>query len=310
METTEILNSLKSKRFSWISSFKDVEFDTFQKSRDARIFIPSNPRELEYITLLHIKEILTSIWITKTETASRIRMRIEAVLDYAAVIENTDRRNPARWKGNLDKLFPAPRKIAKRVNFASAPNVEVPRIMAELRKKNSLSAYCLRFTILTAARSMEARSAFWREIDLENKVWKIPASRMKAEREYAVPLCDEAIEILKKMREFQPENAELVFQGERGGVLSDVTINKTLRSIASGYTVHGFRSSFRVWGAEMTSIPSAALELALALVNTNKTESAYQRSDLFERRRELMTSWGIFCCGGSNVYQINKQKTA
>src|SRR5690348_8698018 len=119
---------------------------------------------------------------------------------------------------------------------------------------------------------MEARSAFWREIDLVNKVWKIPASRMKAEREHAVPLCDEVIEILQKIRELQPKNAELVFQGERAGILSDVTINKTLRAIAAGYTVHGFRSSFRIWGAEMTSIPSAALELALAHVNKNKTE--------------------------------------
>jgi integrase len=158
--------------------------------------------------------------------------------------------------------------------------------------------------------ALEARSAFWHEIDFENKVWKIPASRMKAERDHVVPLCDEAIEILEKMRELQPLTAELVFQGERGGLISDVTINKTLHAIAPNCTVHGFRSSFRIWGAETTSTPSAVLELALAHVNQNKTEAAYQRSDLFERRRVLMDAWGVYCCSGSNVYQINKQKTA
>lgn len=233
-------------------------------------------------------------------------MRMEAVLDYAAVIENSDRRNPARWKGTLDKLFPAPRKIAKRIHFASAPYTDVPHIMFKLREKNTLSAYCLRFIILTAARSMEARSAFWREVDFENKVWRIPAARMKAEREHAVPLCDEAIEILKKMRELQSSTAELVFQGERGGLLSDVSINKTLHGITSNCTVHGFRSSFRIWGAEMTSTPSAVLELALAHVNQNKTEAAYQRSDLFERRRGLMDAWASFCMSKSNIVFLKK----
>ncbi len=234
-------------------------------------------------------------------------MRMEAVLDYAAVIENSDRRNPARWKGTLDKLFPAPRKVTKKVHFASAPYTDVPRIMSELRNKNSLAAYCLRFTILTAARSMEARAAFWNEIDLKNKVWKIPAARMKAGREHVVPLCDEAVDILVRMRELQSEKTQLVFQGERGGVLSDVTINKTLHSIASNCTVHGFRSSFRIWGAEMTSTPSAVLELALAHVNQNKTEAAYQRSDLFERRRVLMDAWGLFCKKDSKVVYLHRE---
>lgn len=262
------------------------------------------------ITLVDIKDILTPLWSTKTETASRIRMRVEAVLDYAAVIENNERRNPARWKGTLDKLFPAPRKIAKRIHFASAPYPDVPRIMSELRIKNTLGAYCLRFIILTAARSMEARSAFWREIDFENKVWRIPAARMKAEREHAVPLCSEAVEILQKMREFQSPVAELVFQGERGGLLSDVSINKILHATASNCTVHGFRSSFRIWGAEMTSTPSTVLELALAHVNQNKTEAAYQRSDLFERRRVLMEAWGIYCSSEGKIINFQKERIA
>lgn len=298
---------IESKRPSWRNA---KHAQQWQNTLAQYVYPSIGHKRPDDITLMDIKNILTPLWSTKTETASRVRMRMEAVLDYAAVIENSDRRNPARWKGTLDKLFPAPRKIAKRVHFPSAPYAEVPQIMLELRKLNSLGAYCLRFIILTAARSMEARSAFWREIDFENKVWRIPAIRMKAEREHEVPLCDEVIGILQIMRELQPPNTELVFQGERGGLISGVTINKTLHAIASNCTVHGFRSSFRIWGAETTSTPSAVLELALAHVNQNKTEAAYQRSDLFERRRVLMDAWGVYCCSGSNIYQINKQKTA
>jgi integrase len=247
------------------------------------------------ITLSDIKNILAPIWTTKTETASRVRMRIEAVLDYAAVHDNSDRRNPARWKGNLDKLLPAPHKIRKRVHFAAAPYNDVPRIMSILRKKNSLSAYCLRFIILTAARSGEARGAMWNEIDLETKTWSIPAIRMKADRDHIVPLCDEAVNILKTMQRWNVNSAHRVFQSERGGLLSDVAINKTLHAIVSNVTVHGFRSSFRVWGAETTSISSTVLELALAHVNKNRVEAAYQRSDLFNQRRQLMKFWSQYC---------------
>lgn len=301
------LNLIESKRPSWRNA---KHAQQWQNTLQQYVYPKIGNKFPADITLLHVKEILTPIWITKTETASRIRMRIEAVLDYAAVIENSDRRNPARWKGNLDKLFPAPRKVAKKVHFASAPYTDVPNIMSELRNKTSLSAYCLRFTILTAARSMEARAAFWSEIDLKNKIWKIPAARMKADREHVVPLCDEAVDILLKMRELQSDKTELVFQGERGGVLSDVTINKTLHAIASNCTVHGFRSSFRIWGAEMTSTSSAVLELALAHVNNNKTEAAYQRSDLFERRQKLMEAWGVFCSGKNNLLILEKELVA
>ena len=149
------------------------------------------------ITLADVKAILLPLWATKTETATRLRQRIEAVLDYAAVHEGSDRRNPARWKGNLDKVLPPARKVTKRIHHPAATYAEVPRIMAALRDKDLLSAYCLRFTILTAARSGEARGALWSEIDLEKQIWTIPGSRMKAEREHRIPLCDEAIAILE-----------------------------------------------------------------------------------------------------------------
>jgi len=178
--------------------------------------------------------------------------------------------------------------------------------MAALRKKDYLSAYCLRFIILTATRSGEARGALWNEINLNKKVWVIPDNRMKAEREHRVPLCDESIKILTKMQQWRIEDAERVFQGTRGGLLSDVTVNNTLHAIAPKVTVHGFRSSFREWGAETTSFPSAVLELALAHVNKDKVEEAYQRSDLFERRIELMSAWGKYCANSGKIVQLTK----
>ena len=246
------------------------------------------------ISLADVKSVLLPMWTTTTETAVRLRGRIESVLDYAAVHEDADRRNPARWRGNLDKVLPPSKKIAKVKHHPAADYIDVPKIMDALRTKDSLSAYNLRFTILTAARSGESRGALWSEIDIPNKVWTIPAKRMKAEREHKVPLCDEAIELLELMKKWNLGNSEFVFSS-RKNFISDSAVNKTLHLINPNITVHGFRSSFRVWGAETTSTPSAVLELALAHVNQNEVEAAYQRSDLFERRRDLMTAWGDYC---------------
>ena len=256
------------------------------------------------ISLADVKSILLDMWATKTETAVRLRGRIEAVLDYAIVHEDADRRNPARWKGNLDKVLPPPRKVTKVIHHPSANYIDVPNIMSRLREKDTTSAYNLRFTILTAARSGESRGALWSEIDLNKKVWTIPAERMKAGREHKVPLCDEAIEILETMKKWNIKNSNIIFMGGRETYITDVAINKTLKAINPDVTVHGFRSSFRVWGAETTSTPSAVLELALAHVNQNEVEAAYQRSDLFERRRELMTVWGNYCKTKGNVVQL------
>ncbi len=258
------------------------------------------------VTLADVKAVLMPIWTTKTETAVRLRGRIEQVLDYAAVHEDADRRNPARWKGNLDKVFPQPKKVSKVVHHPSAPYIEVPDIMSHLRGKDTASAYNLRFTILTASRSGESRGALWSEIDMENKVWTIPASRMKAEREHKVPLCDEAIEVLTIMKKWNIKDSDIVFMGSRETSITDVAINKTLHAINSNISVHGFRSSFRVWGAETTSTPSAVLELALAHVNQNEVEAAYQRSDLFDRRRDLMSTWGNYCKTKGNVIHLAK----
>lgn len=256
------------------------------------------------VTLADIKAILLPLWTTKTETGNRLRGRLESVLDYAMVHENVDRRNPARWKGNLDKILPAPNKVSRVEHHPAAHYDDVPNIMSILRGKELITAYNLRFTILTAVRSGESRGALWSEMDLKNKVWTIPAERTKPHREHKVPLCDEAMEILATMKEWNIHNRDKVFPGNKGGLLSDVAVNKILHKINPDISVHGFRSTFRVWGAETTSTPSAVLELALNHINPNTVEAAYQRSNLFERRRELMNIWGNYCKAHGNVVQL------
>jgi integrase len=277
----------------WENTLRDYAYPTLGEKAPADI------------GLADVKAVLSGIWATKTETAVRLRQRIEMVLDYAAVHGLADgTRNPARWKGVLDKVLASPNKVRNREHHAAAPYSSVPTIMAALRGKAQISALCLRFVILTGVRSGEARGAVWSEIDLEKKTWTIPADRMKAQREHRVPLCAEAVEVLKFAKEWKRVNSDRVFPGARGGLLSDVAVNKALHAIAPDATVHGFRSAFRDWGAEQTSFPSAVLELALAHVNPNKVEAAYQRSDLFDRRVDLMRTWGEFAKSGGNVIHM------
>jgi integrase len=257
------------------------------------------------VSLADVKAILLPMWATKTETATRVRQRIEAVLDYAAVHDLCDgTRNPARWKGMLDKVLPKPDKVRTREHHAAAAYADLPRIMAALRDKGHVSALALRFIILTACRSGEGRGATWDEIDLDAKVWTIPAARMKAAKPHRVPLAEDALEILRTMQQWRREDCTLVFPGARGGLLSDVAVNKTLHSIAPDVTVHGFRSAFRDWAAEQTAFPARVCELCLAHGNPDKVEAAYQRSDLFEKRRQLMDAWAKYCSGSNKVVQL------
>jgi integrase len=267
----------------WINTLRDYAFPVIGTKAPADV------------TLADVKSILLPIWTTKTETATRVRQRIEAVLDYAAVHDLCDgTRNPARWKGILNKVLPEPGKVSKREHHAASAYTDIPRIMAALREKSHVSAYCLQFTILTAARSGESRGATWDEVDLDARVWTIPSVRMKAAKPHRVPLSDAAMKILTNMQEWRMRNNPKVLPGARGGLLSDVAVNKTLHSVITDVTVHGFRSSFRDWGAEQTNFPAAVLEQALAHTNPNKVEAAYQRSDLFELRRKLMQMWADF----------------
>jgi integrase len=233
-----------------------------------------------------VMRILEPIWYTKTETAGRLRGRIESILAWATVSEFRTGDNPAKWTNHLDQLLPQKGKIAKVRHQPAMPYKDVPGFTAELRANDCLSAKALEFTILTAARTAETIGATRDEIDREAKVWIIPAGRIKAGKEHRVPLCDRALEILDSL----PSEDGKLFP------LSNMAMLELLRGAGgNGYTVHGFRSSFRDWAAEQTNFPREIAEAALAHTLTDKTESAYQRGDVLQKRARLMTAWSRYC---------------
>jgi integrase len=237
--------------------------------------------------------IIEPIWSTKTETAQRLRNRIERVLGYAMQREyRPEGPNPARWKDNLDVALPAKSKVQKVEHMAALPIDRMYGFMTELRKMDGMGARALEFAILTATRSGEVRGAKWSEIDLDNALWTIPPSRMKAGREHRVPLNAAAIDLLQKLPRI--DDLDLVFVGKGDKALSDMTLTAALRRMKAGVTAHGFRSTFRDWAAERTSVPHEVAEMALAHAVGDKTEAAYRRGDLFEKRRELMDLWQRF----------------
>jgi len=255
-----------------------------------------------------ILRVLRPIWAEKPETASRIRSRLELILDAAkAAGLRGDCPNPARWKGHLQSLFPAARKVGRVVHFAAMPYAQVPGFVRELRNQNGVAPLALQFVILTAARSGEALGARWSEIDLGEKVWTVPGERMKVGREHRVPLSDPALAILSEMMAVRED--AFVFPGLRqdrhltAGAIQDVLMRMGRRDA----TVHGFRSSFRDWAGNETSFPREVCEQALAHTVGDQTEAAYRRSDALERRRRLMEAWAAHCLdqpAGSNVVSM------
>jgi integrase len=233
---------------------------------------------------------LEPIWRTKTETASRVRGRIEAVLDWAAVRRFRQGDNPARWRGHLQKLFA---RKKEGVHHAALPYGELASFLDALRTQEETAARALHFAILTAGRSGEVLGARWKEI--EDEVWTIPASRMKAGKEHRVPLSKEALAILAEQRKVR--EGEFVFAGSKAGrPLGPNAMTSVLRRIGRGeLTVHGFRSTFRDWAAERSNFPQEVCEMALAHAVSNQVEAAYRRGDLFAKRRQLMTAWGQYC---------------
>jgi len=233
-------------------------------------------------------------WNAKTETASRVRGRIESILDWAHVQRMRQGENPARWRANLDKLLPAKAKVAKVQHQPAMPYAQVPSFMAELRRREGISARALEFTILSAVRTNETISATWTEIDFAAKLWIIPPERMKSNREHRVPLTARALKILNGLP--REHGNKHVFPGiSPGQPLSNMAMLEVLRGMRPGYVVHGFRSSFRDWTGEKTSFPREVAEAALAHVLKDKTEAAYQRGDLLEKRRRLMGAWETYC---------------
>lgn len=241
----------------------------------------------------HVLRILEPIWADKTETATRLRGRIESVLDWATVREYRTGDNPARWKGHLDKLLATPGKIAKVEHLAALPYTGLGVFMVALRKQEGMGAKALEFAILTAVRSGEVRGASWAEIDLAEKVWTIPATRMKMKVEHRVPLTGETIALLNTLPRIG--GTDLIFPNTKGTALSDMTLTAVLRRMEVAVTAHGFRSTFRDWAAERTNFPRDVCEMALAHSIGDKVEAAYRRGDLFDKRTRLMRDWGKFC---------------
>lgn len=241
-----------------------------------------------------VEKCLKPIWTTKTETASRLRGRIEAVLAWATATKHRTGENPARWKGNLEFKFQKPTKIKKVEHHAALPYAEIGTFMADLRKRDGISPRALEFAILTAARSGEVRGATWSEIDLETRIWTIPAERMKAKKEHVVPLSAEAVALLGALPRI--EDNPLVFPAPRGSVMSDMSLTAVLKRMERGdLTQHGFRSTFREWAGETTAHPREVIEHALAHKLKDKAEAAYQRGTLLPKRAVLMADWGKFC---------------
>lgn len=241
----------------------------------------------------HVLAALEPIWKEKNETASRLRGRIESVLDWATVRKYREGENPARWKGHLDKLLPAPSKVQKVEHHRALPIDDMPAFMVGLKEKEGLAPRALEFLVLTAARSGEVRGASWPEIDFESNVWIIPAERMKAGREHRVPLSGETVKLLKALPRLQGN--PLVFPAPRGGVLSDMTLTAVMRRMEVDAVPHGFRSTFRDWTAERTNHPRELAEQALAHTLESKVEAAYRRGDALEKRRAMMQDWAKFC---------------
>jgi integrase len=264
------------------------------------------PIPVDVISTEDVLSVLKPIWSTKPEIASRVRGRIERVLDAAKAKGHRTGDNPARWKGHLNQLLPKPKRLS-RGHHAALPFSDVPAFVARLRSQSSVSAIALEFCILTAARTGEVINAKWDEIDFDARVWTVPASRMKMKREHRVPVSARAIGILTILRE--ENSADFIFPGQRRGwPLSSMALEMALRRMKAGkITVHGFRSSFRDWCGEATTFPRELAEAALAHTVGDATERAYRRGDALEKRRKLMEAWANYldtAPAGSNVVPL------
>ena len=296
------------KPFPCRISFEEAAEQFFQKKRPefknpryAQNWISSvisyaNPiigkKPVSEIDLQDVISVLKPIWYEKTETATRLRQRLEGILNWATVSGYRSGDNPARWKGHLDAVLSKPSKIKETKHYPALPWKEIGDFMAELRKRQGMSARCLEFIILTACRSGEARFATWEEIDIDSKIWMIPGERMKSGKEHRVPLSDDVLDLLHSLPKF--EGVSYIFPSSIGKPLSDMTISAVCRRMEVNAVPHGFRSTFRDWCAESTNFPREVAELALAHSISNSVEAAYLRGDLLEKRRQLMVAWADF----------------
>jgi integrase len=246
-----------------------------------------------------VLKVLEPIWIGKPDTANRLRGRLESILDFAKARGYRDSDNPARWRGHLDKLLPAPSKVRATEHHAALPYAELPCFLPTLREQEGMAARALEFLILTAARTGEVIGARWNEVNLLDKTWTVPPSRMKAHREHRVPLSPRAVAILSEMQAARHGDNDdaFVFPGRKPETpLSNMAFLMLLRRMGHGdLTTHGFRATFKTWASERTGFQNEIAEAALAHVIGDKVEQAYRRGDLFDKRRKLMDAWAVYC---------------
>jgi len=269
-------------------------------------------REIE---LPHIKAVLDPIWEEKTETANRVRARMENILGWCAVHGYRSNENPAKWSGYLDEVYPSPEKIKKKGHHAALPVDAMPNFMKALQKRTGTAARALEFLILTASRTNEVigdkrigkAGITWQEIDFKRKVWTVPADRMKTGKLHRVPLTDAAIDMLKGME--QGEADQLIFPGPKGDIPSNNFLSALLKRMDQPITAHGFRSTFKDWAREHTAYADEVSELALAHINSDATRAAYVRSELIDKRRLLMADWEKFCYHGETKKKGGKVAT-
>ncbi|MDQ1848546.1 integrase arm-type DNA-binding domain-containing protein [Gemmobacter fulvus] len=307
-----------------LDAFKNAKHrDQWRNTLQTYAMPELGPVLVDAIAVQDVLRVLQPIWHDKTETASRLRGRIEAVLSWATVAGHRTGDNPARWAGNLKELLPAASKVAKKDNHPAVQIDDAPRWFADLRAREGMGSRCLEFAALTAARSQEVRGALWEEIDLERGVWTIPGPRMKMDREHRVPLTPNAVDLLKGLPRF--EGNPLVFPAPRGGELSDMTLSATMKRLheadiakgALGFVdrvskrpavPHGLRSTFRDWVAERTHFPGDMAEVALAHRVASAVEASYRRGDMVEKRRTMMAAWADYLTGkdraGAKVVRI------
>ncbi len=254
-------------------------------------------KDVRDICINDLVTILVPIWTTKTETATRLRGRIEVILAWATVRGYRTGENPAKWGGNLATILPKPKMVAEITHHPALPASEIPAFMMRLKTQKFMAAYALQFLILSAARSGEVLGATWEEINFETRVWTIPAKRMKAGKEHRVPLTFAALELLNTLPGAHLRKGGFIFKSPRGGKLSDMAMTQLLRRMKIPAVPHGFRSTFRDWVAEKTNFSSDVAEMALAHKIPSKVEAAYRRGDLFEKRYSMMTAWSQYVLG-------------
>jgi integrase len=283
---------IKNHRATW-SNEKHAQ--QWPNTLEKFVFPYFGDQPVDEINTAMVVQCLSPIWHTKTETASRLQGRIAKILDWAIASGLRDGLNPARWSGHLDKLLPSPKKLTTVRHHPALPYEELGEFFHTLKNQEGIAARALECLILTATRTSELRLAQWDEIDLDQLVWKVPATRTKTKKEHRVPIAAQMADILKKLP-VEPGNPYVFIGSKQGRPISSESMSAVLKRMKlSNVTVHGFRSTFRVWAGELTHYPRDLAEMALAHAVENKVEAAYRRGDMFLKRKTMMNAWATFC---------------